>query len=148
MLIVKSAIFFSLALLSLVVNANTIGDLNQSQSNTILYKSKASEYEALNKLNELNGKKAPKPVVVNNDQYQPSGMGSMPRAKEIREEPIVLSVLGVNGLLFANFMLSDGSSIEGKVGMTLPGDYRVVSISATQVILRKDNKNFTASHYK
>lgn len=141
-----------LIMLPFTLKANTIGDLTQSQSNTILYKSQANEYEALNKLKELNGS-APVKVIPpvekeNNGIYQTGMMNGKPETTSARKEPVVLSILGSNGKLFASFLLADGSRVEGRSGMTLPGGYRVVNINDNQVVLSKNNKKFTASHYR
>ncbi len=49
--------------------------------------------------------------------------------------PVVKAVVGVGAALIATFVYSNGTSVDARVGDTLPGGYRVVEILSNRVTL-------------
>ena len=56
--------------------------------------------------------------------------------------PVVKSVVGVGTALIATFVYSNGTSVDARVGDTLPGGYRVVEILSNRVTLSQAGRRF------
>ena len=98
----------------------TVGDLSTIQSETILLKAKVGKASAQAELDRSSG--------------AASAAGG--------DEPVVRSVYGVGGQLVASFLYANGVSVERRVGDTLPGGFKVVTITIENVELSKGGKVF------
>lgn len=103
----------------------TVGDLSKIQSETLLIKAKVSKATAQSELDR-------------------SGGTAVASSGTSDDMPVVKKVYGVGGKMAATFLYSNGAAIEGKVGDTIIGGFKVVSITIDKVELLKGKTVVTA----
>lgn len=107
---------------TLCMAAPTVGDLSRIQGETMIIKAKASREAAQADLDaRLRAK---------------GGYG----ASDDRDVPVVKAVYGGGRERVATFLYSNGTTMEGSVGDTINGGYKVVKIAVDKVELSKDKK--------
>lgn len=99
----------------------TVGDLSRIQSETLILKAKVGRATAQS---ELDAK---------------SRVG---QASDDVDAPVVKSVYGVGRKLFANFLYSNGVAMDAKLGDTILGGYKVVTLTVDKVELAKGKRRF------
>lgn len=120
------------ALIPLIVAAafaqaeGTVGDLSRINSETIILRAKVSRAMAQS---ELDAK---------------SRAGQITDA--VVDMPVVKSVYGVGRKLFANFLYSNGVAMDAKLGDTILGGYKVVTLTVDKVELAKGKKRFVVGY--
>lgn len=97
----------------------TVGDLSVINSETILLKAKVSRAAAQEELD------AKSKVAVGNDDV---------------DAPVVKSVYGAGGKLFATFLYGSGVAMDAKQGDTILGGLKVMLVSVDKVELSKGSK--------
>ncbi|TAL63630.1 MAG: type IV pilus biogenesis protein PilP [Burkholderiaceae bacterium] len=65
-----------------------------------------------------------------------------PKASASDTTPVVKTVFGANGVVYATFLYADGSTVSAKEGSTIPGGYRVAHVDVEHVSLAKGAKTF------
>lgn len=99
---------------------DTVGNLSKIQSETMLLKAKRDKASVQAEL----------------DKSGAAGVAAT------GDEPVVRNVYGVGGQMAASFLYSSGVTVEGKVGDTIIGGYKVVTITIDKVELSKGGKVF------
>ena len=146
---ITKAMLIVTSLITASAHANTIRDLAQAQTNTMLFKSQIAEQEAKQKLSDLrNGVKSESASVSSSPSMSSFSTQQGMSQPVVAREPVVLSILGANNRMFATMMLTDGSRVEVKKGSSLPGGYSVMNIDIDRVVLKKDGKSFSAAYYQ
>lgn len=112
------ALVFALATLSLPAAAQSAGDIGRIQAETILYRAQAARNEALAK---ARGEQA---VDTANEGL-----------------PVVRGVYGTEKSLYATFLYANGSTVDARVGDSLPGSFTVARVTPIGVTLRKGGKS-------
>ncbi|MDH0341964.1 type IV pilus biogenesis protein PilP [Chromobacterium haemolyticum] len=118
------AVISTLAAVTAAHGEGTVGDLSSIQSETILIRAKVSRAEAQA---QLDARTKGKGGAENN--------GDMAL-------PVVKFVYGVGKQLSATFLYSSGEAIDAKVGDTILGGYKVVSLTVDKVEVAKGKKRF------
>ncbi|MFJ5299233.1 type IV pilus biogenesis protein PilP [Pseudomonas sp. NPDC088368] len=119
-----------------------VGQLSQVQSETILFKAQAERAKALNSIESS----APQPVsTVASVPYQQSTRpapdpGSQPRTEGL---PVVSLISGSSRAPQATLLYSSGYEVEAQtIGASLPGGFKLASVSVDGVVLSRDGKLF------
>lgn len=103
---------------------NTVGALSEIQADTLLLRARAEQADARKKLGEDAGGAPPM-----SSAYGATNPGGI--------APVVRGVHGANKNLYATFLYSNGSTVEGRLGDQIPGGFRVVALSAERVEIQR-----------
>lgn len=105
--------------------AQTVGDLSDVQSETLLLRAQAARAEAQAKLSEIGGS---------------GGAAALGADGQL---PVVRGVYGTTNALYATFLFANGSTVDARAGDVIPGGFVVRSLSATRVQLGRRGRNYT-----
>lgn len=104
---------------------NTVGALSEIQADTLVLRARAEQADARRKLGEDAGGSS----VAMSSAYGSTNPGGI--------APVVRGVHGANKNLYATFLYSNGSTVEGRLGDQIPGGFRVVALSAERVEIQR-----------
>jgi type IV pilus biogenesis protein PilP len=97
----------------------TVADLDAVQAETLLTRAKAAQAKAAAELAEHRGARPTASAAMQADEPAPTARG----------------LFGANGNRYVVFQYATGGIVEGKVGDSIPGGYRVVSFDSNGVTL-------------
>lgn len=112
--------------------ASTLGELSDTQSQTILTEARLRLAEAQAKLKALTGENV----------SSPSTPATVPMGDRHLPLPVVRAIYGVGGRMTASFLFPGGYEADGGAGQELPGGYRVDSVQLDRVMLSRDGQRF------
>jgi hypothetical protein len=93
----------------------TVGELARVQAETTLLKAQLERQDVATKMT--------------------AGGGTSPGSTILGVTPFVGGVFGRTGHLYATLLYADGSRVDARAGSTVPGGYRVVTLTAERVEL-------------
>lgn len=112
----------------------TIGDLQQVQSETVMFDAKFKRAEAKAKLRSELAK-------TGDDQRADSSVGSpVETSVIINELPTVIGISGAAGRLLATLRYPNGTTVSCKSGDQIPGGYHVAQVGIDTVMLVRGDR--------
>jgi len=150
----NNALFFGLALIAFssvsCFAADTVGDLKAIQAKTILAQAEAAQYKAEADRNDYRVKSQnPGSSIENTSPIMPGvspmvspsvGAGKS-TAKTEEPDPVVRAVYGANGNMIVTLMYASGAKYDAVEGDTVPGNFKIQSISMNKVLASKNGRS-------